>query len=51
MNIKLIDLLLFYMVEHYFSYILDDKMADFRIDTRHNQLTTKVKRLDSHIIK
>jgi hypothetical protein len=26
MNIKLIDLLLFNMIEHYFSYILDDKM-------------------------
>ena len=26
MNIKLIELLLFNMVEHYFSYILDDKM-------------------------
>ena len=26
MNIKLIELLLFIMVEHYFSYILDDKM-------------------------
>jgi hypothetical protein len=26
MNIKLIDLLLFNMVEDYFSYILDDRM-------------------------
>ena len=26
MNIKLIDLSLFNMVEHYFSYILDDQM-------------------------